>query len=299
MALITRQIGNLTEVSTNRGGYYITQSFPTNFHQFFTAKILGKGEKVEDYKEVSEAEKQSIENKDKEWVKPSDELIKEWDLAWTFQKVAYGKYNESTGFFEGNYINDLTELEARDILKHGYPISRSTIDQGINTEVTSIRTALPMITDYQPIYRAFKFCFDVESVRLINYYSERAINDNQLIYVLSTRSFSPAPYNKLRLVFPILGLTGSDDMNQHFYDSPFPKVERIYLHGIHLPMDCFSQNTTLKLECWQYMIANATNTSAITIKVHADVMARILDETNTEWHQLLVDATTKNIQFAV
>lgn len=55
----------------------------------------------------------------------------------------------------------------------------------------------------------------------------------------------------------------------------------------------------LKAACLEYLIENRTNTtSPITIYVHADVMAKLNDETNTEWHQILTDAAAKQITFA-
>lgn len=45
------------------------------------------------------------------------------------------------------------------------------------------------------------------------------------------------------------------------------------------------------------MVTNAANTAAITITVHPDVYAKLTDEDNAEWHQILIDAEDKNIQF--
>ena len=46
------------------------------------------------------------------------------------------------------------------------------------------------------------------------------------------------------------------------------------------------------------MVENAANTKAITITVHKDVFAKLTDEANTDWHQVLTDATNNNITFA-
>lgn len=43
---------------------------------------------------------------------------------------------------------------------------------------------------------------------------------------------------------------------------------------------------------------DAANTSAITVTVHADVYAKIQDESNTDWHALLALAQEKQITFA-
>lgn len=63
-----------------------------------------------------------------------------------------------------------------------------------------------------------------------------------------------------------------------------------------------SSCSKLSLESFQYMIKEAwtdpgSNHSRV-ITVHPDVYAKLTDETNTEWHQVLLDAAEKNINFA-
>lgn len=48
----------------------------------------------------------------------------------------------------------------------------------------------------------------------------------------------------------------------------------------------------------QYLISNAANTAAITVTIHKDVYARIIDEGSGDWHALLEAASAKNISFA-
>lgn len=59
-----------------------------------------------------------------------------------------------------------------------------------------------------------------------------------------------------------------------------------------------AQVPMVSLESLDYMVTNATNTSTITITVHPDVYAKLTDEANAEWHQVLLDAAAKNITFA-
>lgn len=64
-------------------------------------------------------------------------------------------------------------------------------------------------------------------------------------------------------------------------------------------MSCLdTRRQVLSLESMQYLITNAANTSPITVTVHADVYAKIQDETNAEWHALLSAAQEKQITFA-
>lgn len=72
---------------------------------------------------------------------------------------------------------------------------------------------------------------------------------------------------------------------------------RVSLRGVKYDIS-FSNSPLISLESLQYLITNAANTSPITVTVHADVYAKIQDETQTEWHALIASAQEKNITFA-
>lgn len=96
---------------------YITQSKTTVFHDFFTRKFLGEGETVENFMEVSEAERQTLEQAREAWVRPPQVFIDLWNEAaiargaWN-SKQEHGRYNEDTGYFELNGLTDITYGEA-------------------------------------------------------------------------------------------------------------------------------------------------------------------------------------------
>ena len=67
----------------------------------------------------------------------------------------------------------------------------------------------------------------------------------------------------------------------------------------------FAQSARLSLDSLKKMVLQArwlpsdsSHTSTSTITVHPDVFAKLTDETNAEWHQVLIDAVAKNISFA-
>lgn len=55
----------------------------------------------------------------------------------------------------------------------------------------------------------------------------------------------------------------------------------------------------LTLESFQYLVENATNTSAITVTVHADVYAKLTDPQQADWYAVNTAAQGKQISFAV
>jgi hypothetical protein len=54
----------------------------------------------------------------------------------------------------------------------------------------------------------------------------------------------------------------------------------------------------LTLESFQYLVKNATNTSAITVTVHADVYAKLTDPQQADWYAVNTAAQGKHISFA-
>lgn len=99
------------------GGDSITQSAPTNFHQFWTQKILTAGENIEDFREVTASERAALEQSDAAWKRPPQSFIDKWNKACAYNNKAdyFGKYNEDTGFFELNEITDISYEEALQI----------------------------------------------------------------------------------------------------------------------------------------------------------------------------------------
>lgn len=54
----------------------------------------------------------------------------------------------------------------------------------------------------------------------------------------------------------------------------------------------------LTLESFQYLVEDATNTSAITVTVHADVYAKLTDPQQADWYAVNTAAQGKHISFA-
>lgn len=86
------------------GGNYITESYPTNFHTFFTRKILTANEDISDYMEVTAKQRTTLEASDASWIEPPEHFI-------IACEAAGAVYNRQTGYFELNGITDLTYKE--------------------------------------------------------------------------------------------------------------------------------------------------------------------------------------------
>lgn len=75
-------------------------------------------------------------------------------------------------------------------------------------------------------------------------------------------------------------------------------IEDFRWKGINISMHLFSYAPNLTLESVRFAVNYASNTAPITITVHPDVYAKLTDEANAEWHQVLLDAAEKDITFA-
>ncbi|MBD5381954.1 collagen-like protein [Clavibacter sp.] len=75
------------------------------------------------------------------------------------------------------------------------------------------------------------------------------------------------------------------------------KLQEVWIQGLKSDLS-FVDSPLLRMDCLQYMIDNAMNTSLITITFHPDIYAKLTDEQNDEWYNILKLASSKNIQFA-
>lgn len=74
------------------------------------------------------------------------------------------------------------------------------------------------------------------------------------------------------------------------------RLKKMKLHGLTYDK-ILSPCWLLDLESFRYMIDNAENTTALTIRVHKTVFNRLSSESNAEWHQVMLDASERNISF--
>lgn len=269
MAIQSRTINNsLTEIYVV-GENFITQAFPTNFHQFWTKKILTASEKISDFKEVTDSEKNTIANKDAQWEAPSEELIAQ-------AEAARAVYNHSTGFFELNTLVDITEDEMRLIMTYG----KFSIESG-NAIRLPIRTNIRVYNSSAYIQMEARALF-VDNERLETLSVNNCLENIKDAYLF----FSNNP--KLRKVIGNISFVSGARIPK----SCFRGLAALVDIKIKTPSSLsIGDSPLLSLASIQYMIDNAYNTSPITITLHPDAYARLTDE-------LIAQATEKQITFA-
>lgn len=199
---------------------------------------------------------------------------------------AGAKYNEATGFYELNGLTDITEEQMRLIYNATNPVAymndRTAVFGGLN-----IRTNLPFVVQggYKecPGHALFTGCRYLEVANL-----------GSLEFVAQTISYAFRSCFVLRKITTIINVHSADLTN--IFQS-CSKLETVNLKKVSKNIS-FSDSPLISLESLQYLITNASNTLAITVTVHADVYAKIQDESQTEWHALIEAAAAKQITFA-
>lgn len=206
--------------------------------------------------------------------------------------AAGAKYNEQTGFYELNGLTDITEEQMKTIYTQTHGAQRMHNRNNVFEGAGIIRTNLPFISYFgiglDGKFRcAFLNCAALETACVTSYIAYAA----DVSYM-----FERCP--KLKKIIgqlDIRNITSNVNVTRMFYQCGLLEDVRISSLKVNIS---FAYSPLISLESLQYLITNAANTSPITVTVHADVYAKIQDETQTEWHALIASAQEKNITFA-
>lgn len=201
-------------------------------------------------------------------------------------------YNEQTGFYELNGLTDITEGQMKTIYIQTHGAQRMHNRNNVFESAGTIRTNLPFIS-YFGIGLDGKFrCAFLNCAAL-----ETACVTSSIAYAADVSyMFERCP--KLKKIIgqlDIRNITSNVNVTRMFYQCGLLEDVRISSLKVNIS---FAYSPLISIESLQYLITNAANTSPITVTVHADVYAKIQDETQTEWHALIASAQEKNITFA-
>lgn len=276
----TRTIGSLTEIYISGGGNFVTQAYPTNFHTFHTRKVLVGDEKPGDFKEVTAAERARIEAEDAKWEKPDHTLV-------YLAEINGAVYNKDTGFFELNGLTDITAPQMKEIVKAGrFHSQKNTHALAFSQIRTNFEPRISM--SVQQYERTFFQCSNLE-IAVVNLMYDGVETFRECKKLRKILKFHGVRENGITAnVF-----RGCDLLEeiQNFVFKTMSKDCAIglqYLPAIGLPTLSALVESKNKPEWQSYKV---------TVAVHPDIFAKLTDETNTEWHQVMLDATEKNIQF--
>lgn len=255
---------SLTEIYTGGGGNFMTENYPTNFHNRYRKKILVGAESIDNFKEITPAEWDAIEAEDAGWNEP--------DKGFILQAQASGMdYNPATGYFELNGLTDITNQEA--LVIHDTPVLYDKDYNKTYLGTRKLRTNICAVTtndylDYDISYFASgQDKLEVARITL-NPKGIRVVHNN-------------SAFNNCAKLRKILGIIVDNTINDGYgWLNTFRgcyKLEDIRIKGLRLSLS-FKDSPLLSLESIQYTVANAANTSPITIILHPEAYARVTDE---------------------
>lgn len=286
------------------GGNFITENYPTNFHTFFTRKVLTHSDDISNYREVTATERAAIEQSDAAWLRPPQAFID--------QAVAAGmEWYDDTGFFGLNGLRDITYTEALKIFMFSagkvYSRSESESDNNISNvsyAYLDVRTCLPFVSDS-------KFNYLVQLRNLYKYSNVEVVRLSTLpavSMVSNTAAF--CAFDNCRNLREILTtIEYFNDAYGCFRNCVNLEEVRIAIRGSAVNL---KDSPKLSYNSVLFMGTHNLNSgeSPITITVHADVYAKltgdksnaavsVLDDKDADaWAALLPLAATHNITFA-
>lgn len=234
--------------------------------------------------------------------------VKLFDDMW---EAAYGTVIVSGVTYGCNGIDDLTLAEAMAIMAYYTP--RVILDMGAAFTGATCRTFLPIKTPSSTAINfdsAFRSCSKLKKV-VFKYSSQNAPDPTKPPKItVGGCGFMFYDCGQLEEIEGILEL-GNNKAALAFH-RPFGNcrnLREVRVAKVHTNLD-IKECAKLSLASVEYMVANATNTAAIVITVHADVYAKLTGDTTNEaaaaltaeelaqWQQVCLDANARNIAFA-
>ena len=199
-------------------------------------------------------------------------------------------YNQNTGFYELNGLTDITEEEMKVIYVQtnhmDYIENMNDVFSDLNFRTNLGFKHIRRVNNRTfNLKNAFRENLNLEVLKLGN-----STNDTWVMKCSDMQDFVTYCSNLKEIIGYI-----ECPVVVNFLRTPLLKEIRfkniVRNFGI-------KDSPLISLESLQYLITNAANTSPITVTVHADVYAKIQDESQVDWHALIETATAKQITFA-
>ena len=221
-----------------------------------------------------------------------------FDAQWT---AIGGTVVESGKTYECNGTDDLTYAEAIDIYE--WHTNAFVADSSYRFCFYPHRALLPVVANNEKSISADRMFYFAKNLKVIKF---RSTTGGELPYISLTRPIAAfMRCGALREIITPIRFDASPD--SAFSNCNALEEVRVYKLRYNIS---FVSCSLLSLDSLRYMVANAANTSAITVTVHADVYAKLTGDTTNaaaaaltaeelaQWQQVLADAMAKNISFA-
>jgi hypothetical protein len=220
-------------------------------------------------------------------------FIDEWNAVCKYRAGQLGTYNSKTGYFELNGITDIPYSEAVEIMalnKRSYARANNceTSYYHFGSENNTCRTMLPIYVTIgvdMNFSSSFSGWPNLEVIQFTSYAD-----------ILSLSNFDRTFHSdsKLREVRGVFNVRNAI-INDGFYGCK--SLEEVRMSGLNQSAG-FGYSPKLSYDSLKWLIDKAVNSTDITVYVHADVYAKLTDESNTTWYALFDQALNRKIAFA-
>lgn len=276
MAIETRIVNDsFTEIYVG-GGNYLTQAAPTNFHRFYTRKILTDGESADDFREVTAAEKAALEASDAAWVRPPQSFIDRWNSACKPFDTSYGGFDESTGYFNCCGVTGIDYAEALIIDRQSstfisgtYAHGQYYAGTGVSYRAMQPRVLLPIVIPANEISAAdymFRGCNKLEAVAIIGGYTDR-------IHILGNVNYMFYACRSLKRIYGDLDLRAVTDTT--FKDCT--ALEEICVYNFSNGFS-LADSPNLSAASIRNLARPRINTKPATVILHPEAYTRVTEE---------------------
>lgn len=214
-------------------------------------------------------------------------------------------YNEETGFYQMNGIDDLTEA---DLMKawmyHDVPMSDAVSDANFSSRLngeTTIRTNFKF-------YRFFRKCnvLNLYGQNKMEVFASDGIDSDQPLYIKGMSVFGCNSMKKILGVIDVYGVSKTTDITNSGMNS-LSKLESIFFKRLNVSLNILGNSPYISYESLAYLLEHASNTSPITITVHPTTYGYLtgtmqptaqVGGTSDEWKALVQTAQSRQISFA-
>lgn len=207
---------------------------------------------------------------------------------WNEACGADGKYNEETGFYELNGLTDITYEDAIRIYQ-SFTRSSRTPYASLYMSANEVRNFIPLwhVNNPQSWDDAYRDCTRLTVCKIIK--------DPTLLIFSANRMFMGD--HRLKEIVTELNCFNTTNFTCANIFFNCLALESVKIKALSVNIDLYYPSG-LTLESLSYLVENAVIVSAIKVKVHPDVYAKLTDETNTEWYAVNTAAQAKQISFA-
>lgn len=242
-------------------------------------------ESISDFREVTQAEKEALEAADTE---AQEAIAKAETQSFDRQWEAIGGTVTVPG--KAYEINGGTGTFADAVKAMTYYTEQPRADLSWLCYGKTLKLLPTIIVPYTApvnLSRAFQSAYGLDKVVIRSTYTGGTIYVGDMFAVFNSSS--------VKELDCVLDVSAAKMLSTAF---PYSKIEEIRLKRLNDNIS-FPHSKNISLASLSYLVENAANgDKAITLTVHADVFAKLTDESNTEWHAVAVAALAKNITIA-